>query len=402
MKKNLFILLSFIAILTAWCTNSNTSVTNIDPENWVSNEWLSAEDVFDEQMDEAQYILDLTDFLSYEILSKLEDKPYTSEYTISAKLDDKSEIQWNFDFSQNKISKSHNLENSEMNFDVSASMKNWELEPFSLSWSLSFLYQNDNMYANLHEFWLIMWDWSEENMTAKMYTLLLEMVENRWIDLQVNDWWLFAVSNDSKLSYILWCLENLLMVWEEGIEKATIELIEAINSSIDLWVSTNGLSMKSLEGIQYGELKDWAIQKSFKWEFEWDDNLFNISFVASRKWLEVHIYNIKEFDQATQTFKDTNKETLISIRETKKSEYDVEMWAGNENEKELNFRWTVSYKQPVKVSLDFTTNSKDILQWNKLSWKIEVDVLNNFSDGNETIEELTWDILLLSDLLWSL
>lgn len=402
MKKNLLIFLSFAAILIAWCTNSNNNVTNIDQENWVSNEWLSVEEVFNQQIEETQYILDLTDFLSYETLSKLEDKPYTSEYNVSAKLDEKSEVQWNVDFSQNKISKSHNLENSEMSFDVSASMKNWELDPFSASWSLSFLYQNDNMYANLHKFGLLMWDGSEENMTAKMYTLLLEMIENRWIDLEVNDWWLFAVNNNSKLSYILWCLENVLEAWEENIGTTMIELIDAINSSIDLGISTNKLSIKSLEDIKYWELKDWAIQKSFGWVLEWSDSSFNVSFAASKHWLELHIYNIKEFDPTSQNFKDTNKESYISIKETKKSEYDIKIWAGNKNEKEINMEWTITYKQPVKVLLDFTTNSKDILQWKKLSWKIEINVLNKFSDGNEVIEELTWDVLLLSDLLWTL
>lgn len=402
MKKNLLILISFVAILIAWCTNSDNNVTNINPENWVSDEWLSVEEVFNQQIEETQYILDLTDFLSYETLSKLEDKPYTSEYNVSAKLDENSEVQWNLEFSQNKISKAHNLENSEMSFDVSASVKNGELEPFSLSWKLSFLYQNDNMYANLREFWLIMWDESEENVTAKMYTLLLEMIENRWIDLEVNGWWLFAVSNDSKLSYIVWCLENVLEAWEEDMGKATVELVDAINSFVDLWISTNELSVKSLEDIKYWELKDWTIQKSFKWVLEWSDSSFNISFAASKQWLELHIYNIKERDVNTQEFKDTKKESFISIKETKQSEYDVEVWVGNKNEKDTNVTWTIIYKQPVKVALDFMSKSNNIVSWKKLSWKINISVSNKFSDGKEVIEELTGDVLLLSDLLWNL
>jgi hypothetical protein len=43
-------------------------------------------------LDETQYIKDLEDFLSYNVLSITQDKPFTSDFNFSIKFDENSSI----------------------------------------------------------------------------------------------------------------------------------------------------------------------------------------------------------------------------------------------------------------------------------------------------------------------
>ena len=401
MKKTRLALIPFATLLLAWCFNWN-SVKEIDAENWVSNKWLTAEEVFNNQIEQTQYIIDLDEFLSYEILSEVEDKPYTAEYLVSAKLDQDSAIQWGLEISQNKVVKAHNLKNSEISFDVEASVESWELDPFALSWNISLLYQDEKTYANLHNFWLYMW---EDNMTAKMYSLLLDMIKEKWIDLEMEEWAISSVMDGFKLSYLVWSIENMLKEWDVKSDTFTTrmsEFVDAINSYVDLWIYVDGLTLKSSDNFSYSELSDWSIQKSFTWSFEWTYSSFDMSFVASKKWMDVHFYNIKRIDANTQTFNDLNIENFFSIQEDKKSEYKLNFWSVNWNEKVANIEWTLKYSTPVKLSAIFELIPENILTWQKISWNIDWKFTKKASNWNETVPELTWTILLLSELLSSL
>ena len=321
---------------------------------------------------------------------------------MSAKLDQDSAIQWGLEISQNKVVKAHNLKNSEISFDVEASVESWELDPFALSWNISLLYQDEKTYANLHNFWLYMW---EDNMTAKMYSLLLDMIKEKWIDLEMEEWAISSVMDGFKLSYLVWSIENMLKEWDVKSDTFTTrmsEFVDAINSYVDLWIYVDGLTLKSSDNFSYSELSDWSIQKSFTWSFEWTYSSFDMSFVASKKWMDVYFYNIKRIDANTQTFNDLNIENFFSIQEDKKSEYKLNFWSVNWNEKVANIEWTLKYSTPVKLSAIFELIPENILTWQKISWNIDWKFTKKASNWNETVPELTWTILLLSELLSSL
>ena len=98
MKKNLFIVLSFLSVLLVWCSNQVDQAKQIDPEKRLSENGVSIEKTFNNQIKDFQYIKDFEDFVSYNILSITEDKPFTSNFSLAAKFDKKSSIQWWIDF----------------------------------------------------------------------------------------------------------------------------------------------------------------------------------------------------------------------------------------------------------------------------------------------------------------
>jgi hypothetical protein len=53
----------------------------------------SAEQSFNNQVEEFQYIKDLQNFLSYNILSITEDKPFNSDFSFSVDFDENSSVQ---------------------------------------------------------------------------------------------------------------------------------------------------------------------------------------------------------------------------------------------------------------------------------------------------------------------
>ena len=61
MKKNLFVVLFFVAAFLAWCSNNN--VTKIDPEEWLLKNWVSVEQSFDNQVEEFQYVKDFEKYI---------------------------------------------------------------------------------------------------------------------------------------------------------------------------------------------------------------------------------------------------------------------------------------------------------------------------------------------------
>ena len=397
MKKNLFIILSFFAVLLAWCTSSDKQVTKIDPQEW--------EQLFDSQVEEFQYIKDLDNYLSYNVESLTEDKSFTSDLYLSAKFDENSSLQWWAEFSQKKTSKTHNLETADIDVNIEAQKQEGDLEPFNLSWSISLLYKDNEMYANLHNFGVFMWEW---NMAAKMYTLLWDLLIDNWVDLEVHSGWFVSLdeNEDKRLPYIVWTLKNVLK--SEWIKEDSpnflgwiARLIDTVNSHIDLWISTNELTMISHE-ISYSELSDKTIQKEFVWTFQWKESAFDLSFISSKKWLDVHLYNIREYDEDMQDYKSLDSELLFSIQEIKKSEYSVNFQSLKSEKKIADIQWKIKYMDKVDISADFVLEPLELIAWEKISWKLDGYITKKSGEIDEYFPELTGNVLSLSELISSL
>ena len=397
MKKNLFIILSFFAVLLAWCTSLDKQVTKIDPQEW--------EQLFDSQVEEFQYIKDLDNYLSYNVESLTEDKSFTSDLYLSAKFDENSSLQWWAEFSQKKTSKTHNLETADIDVNIEAQKQEGDLEPFNLSWSISLLYKDNEMYANLHNFGVFMWEW---NMAAKMYTLLWDLLIDNWVDLEVHSGWFVSLdeNEDKRLPYIVWTLKNVLK--SEWIKEDSpnflgwiARLIDTVNSHIDLWISTNELTMISHE-ISYSELSDKTIQKEFVWTFQWKESAFDLSFIASKKWLDVHLYNIREYDEDMQDYKSLDSELLFSIQEIKKSEYSVNFQSLKSEQKIADIQWKIKYMDKVDISADFVLEPLELVTWEKISWKLDGYIIKESWETGVEFPELTGNVLSLSELISSL
>lgn len=396
MKKNLFVILSVFAVSLTWCTTSDKQVTKIDLQEW--------EQLFNSQVEEFQYIKDLENFLSYNILSITENKPFTSDFSFSAKFDENSSLQWWVDFSQKKYSKLYDNEKRDIEFNVVANWINNSSEPFEMSWNVSLLYQSGEMYANLHDFGVFMW---EGNMAAKMYTLLWDLLIDNWVDLEIHSWWIILVDEDGdkRLPYIIWTLKNVLKTEDvkssPNFLNSIAELVDTINSRIDFWISTNELVLISHE-ISYSELSEGVIQKEFVWVFQWKESAFDLSFVASKNWFDIRLYNVREYDENIQDYSNTDSELLFSIQGKGKSEYSVVLQSLKYEQKIADIQWEIKYTDNLKFSADFTLEPLELMDWEKISWKLDGYITKKSWEVDEEVSELTGNVFLLSELLSSL
>ena len=403
MKKNLLLLSMFAVILLAWCT-TDAEVTKIDTEEQVSQEWNPVEEAFNEDIENFQYIKDLEDYISYDVLLNTEEKPFISNLSIKVIFDEKSSVQWWLEFSQKKFLKSKDLESMDIDFDLEAKETQSNPEPFYTSWNITLLYQNDEMYAKLHNFWLFMWEW---NITAKMYSLLWDMINEKWIDLEVNNWWIISVNKqeDTKLPYIISTLKNVLKT--KDIESSpdflwnTVELINTVNSHIDLWISTDELKLLNYD-VSYSETSDEIIQKEFTWEFQWKQSAFSLSFIASKKWIDVHLFDIKEYDEDIQKFKDTESEFVLSVNENKKSEYTIDFQSIKHLQKVVDLRWKIKYSDKVSFSADFVLEPLEIIAWQKITWNLKWNIKKQQPKWDENFPEISGEITPFSEIAASL
>lgn len=401
MKKFLFIIFSFVVVFLAWCSKSDKHITKIDPQEWISRNWVSIEDSFSKQLDETQYMQDLEKFLSYDVLSITENKPFISNFFISVKFDENSSVQWWVDLSQKKVSRAHGLEFSDIDFNIKIEEKNRQRWPFDFSWNLSLLYKDGEMYANLHKLDVFMWKW---NVVARMYTLLWDLIIDNRVDLEVNSWWIISIdeNENKKLPYTIWIIKNVLKT--EDIQSSpnflnsVIELLDTINSYIDLWISTNGLNIVDQE-ISYFELGDKTIKKEFTWSFQWKESTFDLSFISSKEWLELYLYNIKEYDEGIQGYQDIKSEFTFSLRENEKSDYSFVFKSMKDQQKLVDLQWKIEYDNMVKVSADFILEQFEIISWQKISWRLNWNLSKESWKWDEKMPELTGNILLRSDLL---
>jgi len=245
-------------------------------------------------------------------------------------------------------------------------------------------------------------------MAAKMYTLLWDLLIDNWVDLEVHSGWIISLdeNEDKTLPYIVWTLKNVLK--SEWIKEDSpnflgwiARLIDTVNSHIDLWISTNELTMISHE-ISYAELSDKTIQKEFVWTFQWKESAFDLSFIASKNWLNVRLYNIREYNEDIQDYNNTDSELLFSIEENGKSEYSVVFQSLKYQQKIADMQWEIKYADNVKFSADFVLEPLEIMAWEKVSWKLNGYVTKKSWEISEDFPELTGNILSFSELLSSL
>ena len=116
----------------------------------------------------------------------------------------------------------------------------------------------------------------------------------------------------------------------------------------------------------------------------------------------MQLYNIKDYDENTSNFKDTNSEILFSIEEVKKPEYSVNVLFLKDKKQVLYLEWKIKYWNSVQLLVDFVFEPLEMFNWNKISWNLDWIIIKESWDWNENIPELTGNILSLSDLLSSL
>ena len=204
----------------------------------------------------------------------------------------------------------------------------------------------------------------------------------------------------------MWTLKNVLK--SEWIKENSpnflgwiVRLIDTVNSYIDLWISTNELAMISYE-ISYAELSDKTIQKEFIWVFQWKESAFDLSFIASKKWLEVHLYNIREYDEDMQDYKSIDSELSFSIQEKNKSEYSVDFQSLKSEQKIADIQWEIKYMDKVKIAADFVLEPLELVAWEKISWKLDGYITKKSEEITGDFPELTGNILSFSELISSL
>ncbi len=390
MKKNIIIWLSLLFCFLYGCWNKQP--TPISDTNRKSENWLSINETFNKQIGNTQYISDLQDFFQLNDYENIKTK-------INAKFDEKSTLQWRFNFSKNKILIWKD-ENSEITFDIVANSTQDNKEPFETSWSLSLLYKNDEVYVQLHSFWLFMW---EENIKAKMYTLLLDLVRDKRVNLEVHSSWFIQIDENSNPEKLAENLKNILTIsnenWNPDFIQNLSELIETINWYIDLWISTEDLSINSPREISYSELNGWIIQKEFTWHFKSRDSIFDLSFIANTQWISINIFNIQSKND--ENYEDLDSDFSLSIDETNKWKYKFDLESSKLKQKVIDCKWTIEYWDIVKISWNFILEPIELISGQKISWKLTWTVSKDNS-WNLKLPELTWDILLFNELLNSL
>ena len=370
----------------------NKQPAPIDKSTWESPNWLSVEESFNNQIEHTQYILDLQDFFQSNDNENIKTQ-------INAKFDEKSTLQWWFNFSKDKISIWKD-ENSEITFDIIANSIEDNKKPFASSWSLSLLYKENEVYVQLHNFWLFMW---EENINAKMYTLLLDLVRDKRVNLQVHSNWIVQIDEKSDLWKLSENLKSILTTsnekWNSELLSNLAEFIETTNGYINLWISTEELSIDSPQEISYFELDNWTIQKGFTWHFKSKESIFDFTFLASDKIIKFNIFNIKTKDD--ENLEDLDSEFYLFIEETNKWEYKIDLEQSKLKQKIIDCKWTIKYWDTIKISWNFILEPIELISGQKISWKLTWNISKNKSDELK-LPELTWNILLLNELLNSL
>ena len=390
MKKNIIIWLSLLFCFLYGCWDKQA--TPINDQNRKSENWFSADKTFNNQIEDTQYILDLQDFFQEKDKESIKTK-------INAKFDEKSNLQWWFNFSKDKILIWKD-ENSEITFDITANSTQNNKEPFESSWSLSLLYKENEVYVQLHNFWLFMW---EENINAKMYTLLLDLVHDKRVNLEVHSGWIIQIDEKSNPWKLAENLKNILIIsekeWQSEFLSNLSEFIETINWYIDLWISAEELSIDSPRKLSYSELNNEIIQKEFTWHFKSKESAFDLSFIASKKWININIFNMKTKND--EIFEDLDSEFSLLIEETDNWEYKFNLESSKLKQKVIDFEWTIKYWDNTQISWIFVLEPIEIIAGQKISWKLSWTILKDIS-GDFKLPELTWNILSFNELLNSL
>lgn len=392
MKKLLFVWL-FMSLFIWGCNNSSEKVKNVELENWAESHDTDIWYTYSQQISSSNYLKDINSYFSYGDYSLEGWKFLWESLKINVKFDENSTVQGCWLYNSEKIKNENWVENSEINFSLNLEEIQEDSNPFVASWSLDLLYKDENLFANFHDFSLFMWEW---NMDAKLYTLLLDLVKDKWVDLEVGEWWIFQVLNDDNDLSNLWTM--LLMpdiVDDLNFSWAVESVLWFISNYIDLWFSINNLELISLKPIKYGEYEDWILQKTFEWTFKSDSSEFDIYLKASGKWFELKIFNIRAFDD--EWFYDLDSVMSFLIEE-KKQDYKI-IWNIEKYSQEiLSFEWSLKFLDDLSFDVDFYLNPIELAEWERISWKINWYYSNDYKK-TWNIPVLSWDILKLSEMI---
>lgn len=403
LKKSVFLLLLSL-IFIAWCSNStNESITAIDSETRVSEDGLSADIIFSQQLQNTNYLSDLENIFGLNPMNLDNENQFIlSQTELNAEFDENSSLQWWAKYSSKKIANINEEENTDISFDISASSIDESLTPFDVTGSLSTLYRDEKMFAKLHNFYIFMWEWNDE---AKMYSLLSELLIDKRVDLETDSNPILKVSSDIPASEILWYLYTMLETPDIESEEATnftfslACVLDFINNHINLWFNPSDVKLVENRWVQYSTFNDWTIQKDFTWKFRCIDAEFYLSFSASQKWLEIHIYGIKLLDDGGN-YMDLDDEIYFNIKEEKKSEYTFGFKLLEASETIADVKWNASIADNMLFSINFSLTPLELMANQEISWKL------NWSFGksislNETLPDIPTDTLFFSELLSS-
>lgn len=394
MKKKLLLRCLILSLPLSGCWG-NKDLQQIDPSSRTSQNWLSVEQEFADQLWKSNYLSDINDFFSLDRLNKTQKSDFSSDEKINIVFDKKSSIDWWVALSIQK-SAQWGDDISDIIFDIEADDK--KTDPFQMSWEISLLNYSWASYLQIHDFNLFNGEW---NMQAKMFYLMANELKNKWIDLEISKewanvnlmdigWYLFDVSqfseNISDSSESLKWLQNILSLIDEHAK---------------LWIDFQDLSLTSVKKISYAEDKNGTIWKNFEWSFGSKSTNFDVLIDSSQKWIHLYIYNINEFDEDVATFRQRELELDIKLEENKKSDYSLSISLLRSKQKTLDLSWKIIFDGWVNIDADFVLEPLEIIAGQKISWKMYGEI-KKADSINKEIPQLSWEILSISKISWVL
>lgn len=388
MKKKLLLRCLILSLPLSGCWD-NTNLQQIDPSTRTSHNWLSVEQELADQLWKSNYLSDINDFFSLDKLNKSQKSDFSSDENINIVFDKDSSIEWWVVLS---VEKSTQWEDSISDIAFSINADDTKTEPFLASWNISLLHFSWNSYMQIHNFGLFN---GEGNMQTKFFSLLANELKNKWIDLEMT-WWkietmdiwidLFNISlfsdkiSDSSQS-VKW-LQNILSFTDQYAKR---------------WIDIHNLSLSSIKRISYAVDKKWIIWKGFVWSFSSEWNKFDALINTSQKWFRIYIYNVAEFDEDTEQFRQRDIEIDVSLEENKKSDYSLAISSSKNKQKTLNLSWKLIFDNWVKINANFVLEPLEIIAGQKFSWKIEWTIQKK-SSLNREIPQLSWETLYISKI----
>jgi hypothetical protein len=90
------------------------------------------------------------------------------------------------------------------------------------------------------------------------------------------------------------------------------------------------------------------------------------------------------------------------LDEDEKFEYLIEFESSNLQQRVIHFQWKVKYADVVSFSANFILEPLEIVAGQKISWKLDWNIIKKSWEWNEKIPEITGNVILWSELLASL
>lgn len=388
MKKKLLLRCLILSLPLSGCWG-NKNLQQIDPSTRTSQNWLSVEQELADQLWKSNYLSDINDFFSLDKLNKSQKSDFSSDENINIVFDKDSSIEWWVVLS---VEKSTQWEDSISDIAFSINADDTKTEPFLASWNISLLHFSWNSYMQIHNFGLFN---GEGNMQTKFFSLLANELKNKWIDLEMT-WWKIETMD-------IWIDLFNISLFSENISDSSqsVKWLQNILSFTDQyakrWIDIHNLSLSSIKRISYAVDKKWIIWKSFEWSFNSEWNKFDALINTSQKWFRIYIYNVAEFDEDTEQFRQRDIEIDISLEENKKSDYSLAISSSKNKQKTLNLSWKLIFDNWVKINANFVLEPLEIIAGQKFSWKIEWTIQKK-SSLNREIPQLSWETLYISKI----